>query len=189
MQFANLFENLSSSEWLLYISEWQHCNTTLSNIRVTTKVAVNALLSDNPSLQDRGSAIIHNMACKEVKTVVCIMGQRSLHFILFCLGFRLFFFSPNLFRTCRTWVCLPWVFDYFLQSQDGLILVSMLFLKKYREGFGSNFLFSLPRLLLLCPLMLIFFIEKDIKESWRGFRKCINIKESGECCLLGPSQR
>ncbi|XP_059475230.1 uncharacterized protein LOC132196525 isoform X2 [Neocloeon triangulifer] len=64
--FANLFENLSSSEWLLYISEWQYCNNTLSNIRVTTKVAVNSLLSDNTTLQDRGSAILHNLACKEV---------------------------------------------------------------------------------------------------------------------------
>jgi desumoylating isopeptidase 1 len=71
-QFANLFENLSSSEWLLYISEWQYCNNTLSNIRVTTKVAVNSLLSDNKDLQDRGSAILHNLACKEVKSVVGI---------------------------------------------------------------------------------------------------------------------
>jgi hypothetical protein len=72
LQFANLFENLSSSEWLLYISEWQYCNNTLSNIRVTTKVAVNSLLSDNKDLQDRGSAILHNLACKEVKSVVGI---------------------------------------------------------------------------------------------------------------------
>ncbi|KAL0279269.1 UNVERIFIED_CONTAM: hypothetical protein PYX00_000869 [Menopon gallinae] len=68
--FANLFEHMSSSEWLLYISEWQHQNNNLSNIRVTTKVGVNALLSENPKMQDYGSAIIHNMACKEVKTVV-----------------------------------------------------------------------------------------------------------------------
>lgn len=67
---CNLFENLSSSEWLLYISEWQYCNNTISNIRVTTKVAVNSLLSEDPVLRDRGSAIIHNLACKEVKTVV-----------------------------------------------------------------------------------------------------------------------
>ncbi|CAG2059237.1 unnamed protein product, partial [Timema podura] len=69
---CNLFENLSSSEWLLYISEWQYCNSTISNIRVSTKVAVNSLLADNTTLQDRGSAIMHNLACKEVKTVVCI---------------------------------------------------------------------------------------------------------------------
>ncbi|KAK4026724.1 uncharacterized protein LOC116927301 isoform X2 [Daphnia magna] len=69
---CNLFENGSSSEWLLYISEWTAPHTTLplSNIRVTTKVAVTALLSDNPLLQDRGSAIIYNLAIKEVKTVV-----------------------------------------------------------------------------------------------------------------------
>ncbi|KAL3273692.1 hypothetical protein HHI36_015122 [Cryptolaemus montrouzieri] len=67
---ANLFENLSSSEWLLYISEWTFMGKTLSNIRVTTKVGVHCLLADDAVLQDRGSAIIYNMACKEVKTVV-----------------------------------------------------------------------------------------------------------------------
>lgn len=74
---CNLFENGSSSEWLLYISEWTAPHTTLplSNIRVTTKVAVTALLSDNPLLQDRGSAIIYNLAIKEVKTVVGISSN------------------------------------------------------------------------------------------------------------------
>ncbi|KAK2581785.1 hypothetical protein KPH14_002263 [Odynerus spinipes] len=67
---ANMFENLSSSEWLLYISEWQHQNQSISNIRVTTKVAVHSLLSNSFELQTRGAAIIHNLACKEVKTVV-----------------------------------------------------------------------------------------------------------------------
>uniref|UniRef100_V5GPH0 Desumoylating isopeptidase n=1 Tax=Anoplophora glabripennis TaxID=217634 RepID=V5GPH0_ANOGL len=67
---VNMFENLSSSEWLLYISEWTYSNQQTSNIRVTTKVAVHSLLSDLPVLQERGSAIIHNLACKEVKTVV-----------------------------------------------------------------------------------------------------------------------
>ncbi|GJQ72124.1 hypothetical protein Trydic_g3219 [Trypoxylus dichotomus] len=67
---ANMFENLSSSEWLMYISEWTYNNQTISNIRVTTKVGVHSLLSDRPALQDRGTAIIHNLACKEVKTVV-----------------------------------------------------------------------------------------------------------------------
>ena len=44
----------------------------LSNIRVTTKVAVNALLGDTPALQDYGTAIMHNLGTKEVKAVVCI---------------------------------------------------------------------------------------------------------------------
>lgn len=70
-QFANLFETNSSSEWLLYISEWTQGNLGLSNIRVTTKVAVNALLGDTPALQDYGSAIMHNLATKEVKAAVC----------------------------------------------------------------------------------------------------------------------
>lgn len=68
-----MFENLSSSEWLLYISEWQHQTQNISNIRVTTKVAVHSLLSNSVDLQVRGAAIIHNLACKEVKTVVCIL--------------------------------------------------------------------------------------------------------------------
>lgn len=71
-----MFENLSSSEWLLYISEWQHQNQSISNIRVTTKVAVHSLLSNSDDLQIRGAAIIHNLACKEVKTVVCILPVR-----------------------------------------------------------------------------------------------------------------
>ncbi|KAK9883270.1 hypothetical protein WA026_001453 [Henosepilachna vigintioctopunctata] len=72
---ANMFENLSSSEWLLYISEWTFKGQQISNIRVTTKVGVHCLLADDAILQDRGSAIIHNLACKEVKTVVCIHVQ------------------------------------------------------------------------------------------------------------------
>ncbi|CAG9857779.1 unnamed protein product [Phyllotreta striolata] len=67
---ANMFENLSSSEWLLYISEWTYNNRQTSNIRVTTKVAVHSLLADSTVLRDRGTAIVHNLACKEVKTVV-----------------------------------------------------------------------------------------------------------------------
>merc|ERR1739844_650556 len=59
--FANLFENNSSAEWTLYISEWSSGNSSMeqSNIRVTTKVAVNALLGDTPTLQEYGSAIMH----------------------------------------------------------------------------------------------------------------------------------
>ncbi|RZF48892.1 hypothetical protein LSTR_LSTR003272 [Laodelphax striatellus] len=67
---CNLFENISSTEWMLYISEWQLGTTRISNIRVTTKVAVNSLLAENADLKDRGSAIVHNLACKAVKTVV-----------------------------------------------------------------------------------------------------------------------
>ena len=73
LQFANLFETNSSSEWLLYISEWTQGSLDLSNIRVTTKVAVNALLGDTPTLQNYGSAIMHNLATKEVKAAVCII--------------------------------------------------------------------------------------------------------------------
>ena len=53
----------------------------LSNIRVTTKVAVNALLGDTPALQDYGSAIMHNLGTKEVKAVV----RGFSHFMLYTL--------------------------------------------------------------------------------------------------------
>lgn len=80
-QLANMFENLSSSEWLLYISEWQHQNQSISNIRVTTKVAVHSLLSTSEDLQIRGAALIHNLACKEVKTVVCILPVLNINIL------------------------------------------------------------------------------------------------------------
>lgn len=80
-QIANMFENLSSSEWLLYISEWQHQNQSISNIRATTKVAVHSLLSTSEDLQIRGAAIIHNLACKEVKTVVCILPVLNINIL------------------------------------------------------------------------------------------------------------
>ena len=71
-QICNLFETTSSSEWLLYISEWNREGLQLSNVRVTTKVAVTALLSNMPSLQEKGTALMHNLATKEVKSAVCI---------------------------------------------------------------------------------------------------------------------
>ena len=73
-QFCNLFETASASEWLMYISEWDAPGggLPLSNIRVTTKVAVNALLGDSPDLVNYGSALMANLGDKEVKAVVCI---------------------------------------------------------------------------------------------------------------------
>jgi len=73
MLFCNLFETASASEWLLYISEWEAPGggLPLSNIRVTTKVAVNALLGDTPALVDYGSALMANLATKEVFDDVC----------------------------------------------------------------------------------------------------------------------
>ena len=44
----------------------------MSNLRVTTKVAVNALLGDTPALADYGTAIMHNLGTREVTAVVCI---------------------------------------------------------------------------------------------------------------------
>ena len=43
-----------------------------SNIRVTTKVAVNALLGDTPTLVEYGTAIMHNLGTREVKAAVGI---------------------------------------------------------------------------------------------------------------------
>ncbi len=68
LQFANLFE--TCSEWLLYISEWTFGSTSLTNVKVTTKVAVSSLLGETSCLQDYGSAIMHNLSNKEVKSVV-----------------------------------------------------------------------------------------------------------------------
>lgn len=73
---CNLFENLGPSEWLLYISEWEYNGQTISNIRVTTKVAVHCILSNCPQLKNIGSMILYNIAIKEVKTVVC--GMQSI---------------------------------------------------------------------------------------------------------------
>merc|ERR1712080_752235 len=71
--FCNLFETGSASEWLLYISEWDSPGggLPLSNIRVTTKVAVNALLGDTPTLVNYGSALMCNLSTKEVFDDVC----------------------------------------------------------------------------------------------------------------------
>jgi len=65
--FCNLFETGSASEWLLYISEWDAPGggIPLSNIRVTTKVAVSALLGDTPKLVEYGTALMSNLATKE----------------------------------------------------------------------------------------------------------------------------
>lgn len=59
----------------MYISEWDAPGggLPLSNIRVTTKVAVNALLGDSPDLVNYGSALMANLGDKEVKAVVCIL--------------------------------------------------------------------------------------------------------------------
>jgi len=73
MMFCNLFETASASEWLLYISEWDAPGggLPLSNIRVTTKVAVNALLGDSKDLVEYGTALMANLSTKEVFDDVC----------------------------------------------------------------------------------------------------------------------
>ena len=68
----------------MYISEWDAPGggLPLSNIRVTTKVAVNALLGDSPDLVNYGSALMANLGDKEVKAVVCIL-QFSIKSLLY----------------------------------------------------------------------------------------------------------
>lgn len=81
---VNLFSGPSSSEWLLYISEWSAGGPPLSNIRVTTKVCVHGVLAPEPALRDAGTALLYNVATKEVKTVVCIAPYYTPSNIIIC---------------------------------------------------------------------------------------------------------
>ncbi|KAL0841642.1 hypothetical protein ABMA28_015294 [Loxostege sticticalis] len=96
---CNLFENVSSSEWLLYISEWDSNGQPLSNIRATTKVCVHSCLSDDAELRDVGTALMYNIATKEVKTVVfdevCVELAMALLQLLQCAPAE-----EHLYRAC-----------------------------------------------------------------------------------------
>ena len=83
----------------MYISEWDAPGggLPLSNIRVTTKVAVNALLGDSPDLVNYGSALMANLGDKEVKAVVCIL-QFSIKSLLY-LSLLSSFLNNNVFAT------------------------------------------------------------------------------------------
>ncbi|XP_059219395.1 uncharacterized protein LOC106088670 isoform X2 [Stomoxys calcitrans] len=97
---CNLFEHVSPSEWLLYISEWEYSGQTLSNIRVTTKVAVHCILSNCPMLKNIGTMMLYNVAIKEVKTVV--FDDVAVELTMAILQF--FQSSPNedqIFRACK----------------------------------------------------------------------------------------
>nr|NP_001303445.1 uncharacterized protein Dmel_CG6972, isoform B [Drosophila melanogaster]ALI30630.1 uncharacterized protein Dmel_CG6972, isoform B [Drosophila melanogaster] len=120
MFMCNLFENLGPSEWLLYISEWEYNGQTISNIRVTTKVAVHCILSNCPQLKNIGSMILYNIAIKEVKTVV--FDDIAVELAMAILQF--FQSSPNedqIFRTLRALV-------RFLEvvSQDVPMIIQMI---------------------------------------------------------------
>ena len=69
---ANLFAHAAPAEWLLYISEWESGGRVLSNMRASTKACVHAVLSADPALRDAGTALLYNIATKEVKSVVGI---------------------------------------------------------------------------------------------------------------------
>ena len=81
----------------MYISEWEAPGggLPLSNIRVTTKVAVNALLGDTPTLVNYGSALMANLGDKEVKAVVCILQFIFFTFNKYSLLLHLFFYLNN----------------------------------------------------------------------------------------------
>ncbi|XP_005187967.1 uncharacterized protein LOC101890208 [Musca domestica] len=103
MFMCNLFEHVSPSEWLLYISEWEYMGQTISNIRVTTKVAVHCILSNCPALKNTGTMMLYNIAIKEVKTVV--FDDVAIELAMAILQF--FQSSPNedqIFRACKALV-------------------------------------------------------------------------------------
>lgn len=63
---CNLCSNVSSYDWLLYISEWseeggQSCN----NARATVRAVVQGLLCDRPAAQERAAALMFNLSLKE----------------------------------------------------------------------------------------------------------------------------
>lgn len=93
-KMVNLFENSGPSEWLLYISEWEYCGQTMSNIRVTTKIAVHCVLANCPQLKNLGTMLLYNIAIKEVKTVV----------------------SGGIVLNCNLWK--PWYLDHLIQVFD-----------------------------------------------------------------------
>lgn len=90
----------------MYISEWTYNNQQTSNIRVTTKVSVHSLLSDSSVLQEYGSAIVHNLACKEVKTVVCIFILVDCFYLWGVEGCSFSVFPLKKLVLCRL-VCFP----------------------------------------------------------------------------------
>jgi len=68
--FCNNFSSSKGTEWLFYTSPWPlEAEAETSNIRITSKVAAFSLVSYTPSLQDYGSAMIHNIAMKEAKAL------------------------------------------------------------------------------------------------------------------------
>jgi len=106
--WCNLFETGSASEWTLYISEWTSPaggGLPLSNIRITTKVAVNALLGETSQLVEYGSALMANLATKEVFDDVCselamailqfFQGKPSEEHVFRCMGALSRFCSIN----------------------------------------------------------------------------------------------
>ena len=98
----------------MYISEWEAPGggLPLSNIRVTTKVAVNALLGDTPTLVNYGSALMANLGDKEVKAVVCILQFLVSNFLLTIIPF----FHKNMW-------------DFLFQLMIGIEPTSDLFIK------------------------------------------------------------
>ncbi|XP_013781166.1 uncharacterized protein LOC106465483 [Limulus polyphemus] len=63
---CNLCHQGSSFDWLMYISEWESESGHSSNSRATIRASVHALLSDRPSVKEKGVSLMYNLARKEL---------------------------------------------------------------------------------------------------------------------------
>ncbi|XP_076333621.1 uncharacterized protein LOC143237842 isoform X1 [Tachypleus tridentatus] len=63
---CNLCHQGSTFDWLMYISEWEGESRHSSNSRATIRATVHALLSDRPSVKEKGVRLMYNLARKEL---------------------------------------------------------------------------------------------------------------------------
>ncbi|CAN8003006.1 unnamed protein product [Ixodes hexagonus] len=65
---CNMCSNVSSYDWLLYISEWsEESGQSCNNARSTVRAAVHGLLTDRPLAQERSAGLMFNLALKEAR--------------------------------------------------------------------------------------------------------------------------
>lgn len=64
---CNLCSNVSSYDWLLYISEWsEESGQSCNNAKATVRAVVHGLLCDRPPAQERSAALMFNLSLKEL---------------------------------------------------------------------------------------------------------------------------
>ncbi|XP_050032897.2 uncharacterized protein [Dermacentor andersoni] len=64
---CNLCSNVSSYDWLLYISEWsEESGQSCNNAKATVRAVVHGLLCDRPEAQERSAALMFNLSLKEL---------------------------------------------------------------------------------------------------------------------------